>query len=458
MNGPYHRRMGDVVWLRRDLRRSDLPTLTQAAEAGPVTVAFVLDPSLWGPSSATVRRRWLAATLLSLRDTYERRLTLRAGDPSVVIPALAREVGASAVHVSAETEPDGAARDRWVEQALGDVPLVRTGSPYAVTPGRVRKASGEEYRVFTAFSKAWRQHGWRSPATEPHGLRLDEDRSENEAWELVTAAAGEAGPELPPVGEKGAREAWDAFLETRLDSYEADRDRPDLDATSHLSTYLKLGVVHPRTLLADIAPRYGPGAERFVMELAWREFYADVLHHNPSSLWKDLRGDLASMPYDDAPELVDAWRRGRTGVPLVDAGMRQLLTTGWMHNRVRMVTASFLVKHLHTPWQVGAQHFLDHLFDADLASNQHGWQWVAGTGTDAAPYFRVFNPVLQGERFDPDAAYIRRHVPELSGLVASQAHRPWTIGHEARHGYPDPVVDLAAERRDALVRHRAARQ
>jgi deoxyribodipyrimidine photo-lyase len=457
VNDPYHRRMGDVVWLRRDLRRSDLPTLACAADAGPVTVAFVIDPALWTPSAATPRRRWLAATLLSLRETYEGRLTLRTGHPAVAVPALAREVRAHAVHISTETEPEGAARDRRLEEALGDVRLVRTGSPYAVTPGGVRKPNGEDYRVFSAFFAAWRDHGWRAPAPEPHGLRLDEDRSEDGAWDIVAAAAEGTRPDLPPVGEEAALSAWQAFLETGLERYETDRDRPDLDATSRMSAYLKLGVVHPRTLLADVADRYGPGPERFVTELAWREFYADVLHHHPDSAWQDLRPDLASMAYDEAPDLVDAWRDGRTGVPLVDAGMRQLLTTGWMHNRVRMVTASFLVKHLHTRWQVGAQHFLDHLVDADLASNQHGWQWVAGTGTDAAPYFRVFNPVLQGERFDPDATYIRRYVPELADLAPGQAHRPWTVDGQARGGYPDPVVDLAAERREALTRHRTAR-
>ncbi|HSN12041.1 MAG TPA: deoxyribodipyrimidine photo-lyase, partial [Propionibacteriaceae bacterium] len=410
--------MGDVVWLRRDLRRSDLPTLAAAAESGPVTVVFVVDPALWDPAADTPRRRWLAATLLALRETYDGRLTLRTGDPATVIHRVAREAGATAVHVSEETEPEGAARDRRVERVLGDVPLVRTGSPYAVTPGRVVKPNGDPYLVFTPFSKAWREHGWRAPSEDPHGLRLGPDRSDDDAWDLVTAAARGDAPGLPTVGEDGAAAAWDAFLDGGLDRYATERDRPDLNATSRMSPYLKLGVVHPRTLLADLAHRHGPGVERFVTELAWREFYADVLHHNPASLWDDLRPELASMAYDDEPGLVDAWRAGRTGVPLVDAGMRQLLATGWMHNRVRMVTASFLVKHLHTRWQVGAQHFLDHLIDADLASNQHGWQWVAGTGTDAAPYFRVFNPVLQGERFDPHATYIRAYVPELSALTA----------------------------------------
>jgi deoxyribodipyrimidine photo-lyase len=415
--------MGDVVWLRRDLRRADLPILGRAAESGPVTVAFVVDPPLWETSAGSPRRGWLATTLLALRETYEGCLTLRTGDPRTEIPRLATEVGASAVHISEETEPDGSAQDQDVEKALGDVPLSSTGSPYAVTPGRVRTGSGGAYQRFTPFSTAWREHGWRAPASEPADLALAEDLSDEKVWKVVAEAAAEPGPDQPPAGETAALERWHEFLDDHLGTYDANRDRPDLRATSGLSPYLKLG----------------------------------VLHHNPSSLWDDLRPELATMAYDDSPELVEAWRQGRTGVPLVDAGMRQLLATGWMHNRVRMVTASFLIKHLHTRWQVGAQHFLDHLIDADLASNQHGWQWVAGTGTDAAPYFRVFNPVLQGEKFDPDAAYIRRWIPELSGLEPSQAHHPWTVDNSARNGYPEPIVDLDAERRDALARHQAAR-
>jgi deoxyribodipyrimidine photo-lyase len=449
--------VGDLVWLRRDLRRSDLPTLALAAQAGPVTVAFLVDPAFWETSKGTARRRWLAATLLSLREAYEGRLTLRRGDPRIEIPRLAGEVGAAQVHISAETEPEGAARDREVEQALGEVRLVRTGSPYAVMPGRVLKPNGDPYVVFTPFSKAWREHGWRAPAVEPEDLELAEDRSEDGLWDLVTTAAEGDSPELPHVGEDGAHARWDQFLDTALDRYSSERDRPDLDSTSQLSPYLKLGVIHPRTLLHDLAHRNSAGVDRYVTELAWREFYADVLHHNPVSLWKDLRPEMAAMEYDEEPTLVQAWCEGRTGVPLVDAGMRQLLATGWMHNRVRMVTASFLVKHLHTRWQVGAKHFLDHLIDADLGSNQHGWQWVAGTGTDAAPYYRVFNPVLQGERFDPDARYIRRWIHELSDLDTEQAHHPWTVPSGCRNHYPDPIVDLRAERQDALLRHQAAR-
>ncbi|KGM09479.1 deoxyribodipyrimidine photolyase, partial [Cellulomonas bogoriensis 69B4 = DSM 16987] len=271
---------------------------------------------------------------------------------------------------------------------------------------------------------------------------------------------------LPAVGESAAHERWREFLDGGLARYGADRDRPDLDGTTRMSVHLKYGSVHPRTLLADVAAhpdRDTEGARRLVTELCWREFYADVLWHDPDSAWSDLRPALVHMDYDDpttdpvAAERFTAWKEGRTGYPLVDAGMRQLLTEGWVHNRVRMVVASFLVKDLHVWWVHGARHFLEHLVDGDVASNNHGWQWVAGTGTDAAPYFRVFNPVTQGERFDPDGTYVRRHVPELRHLAGKAAHQPWRRGDGHAHGYPSQVVDHAEERREALDRYDRAR-
>ena len=262
---------------------------------------------------------------------------------------------------------------------------------------------------------------------------------------------------LPDAGEEVALDAWHRFLAGPLGTYDADRNRPDLDGTSRLSPHLAVGAIHPRTLLADLEAHGGRGADRLRTELAWREFYADVLHHHPASATDDLNDSLADLAYDEVPDRVAAWKQGRTGYPIVDAGMRQLLGEGWVHNRVRMVTASFLVKHLHTRWQVGAEHFLKHLADADLASNQHGWQWVAGTGTDAAPYFRVFNPTLQGERFDPEGDYVRRWVPELRGIPGSAVHQPWKLPAQARGDYPDPLVDLRVERAEALGRLAASR-
>jgi deoxyribodipyrimidine photo-lyase len=445
-----------VLWLRRDLRRGDHPALGAAARAGVVVPVFVVDPAFWEPAGP-VRRGWLAATLRALDESYAGRLCLRRGDPADVIPALAAEVGATEVHVSAETEPTGAARDAEVRRILADrrIDWVETGSPYAVSPGRIRNRAGEGYRVFTPFLRTWREHGWRGPAVEPDGLRLADLPGDPDAWAAVDAALADCPIDLPPAGEEAALHRWTEFLDTGLRAYAEDRDRPDRAGTSQLSPYLKFGVVHPRTLLADLARHSGRGAERFTTELAWREFYADVLHRVPGSLDADL--NPLGIDYDEPGETFDAWREGHTGYPVVDAGMRQLLATGWMHNRVRMITASFLTKDLHVWWPHGARHFLDRLIDGDLASNTHGWQWVAGTGTDAAPYFRVFNPVSQGVKFDPDGAYVRRWVPELGHLRGAAAHRPWDAADGYAHGYPERIVDHAAERTEALARYQSAR-
>jgi len=451
--------MSAVLWLRRDLRRADLPALGAAAAAGggDVAVVFVVDPEFFVPAGLP-RRAWLARTLRALRETYDGRLVLRSGDPVEVIPALAAELGATSVHVSTETEPAGAARDARVREALAGrgVEWVETGSPYAVTPGRLLTAGGGGFQVFTPFSRAWREHGWRGPAVEPSGLRLLDAPGDPAAWALLAEAdADPAVPALPEAGEAAALGRWAEFRDGALADYAEDRNRVDLDGTSLLSPYLKLGVLHPRTLLADLEGRPGDGTRVFISELAWREFYADVLFRNPQSLDADLRP--LGLAYDDDPDRLAAWQEGRTGYPIVDAGMRQLLATGWMHNRVRMITASFLTKDLHQWWPVGARWFERHLVDADLASNAHGWQWTAGTGTDAAPYFRVFNPILQGRKFDPRGDYVRRWVPELRHLAGPDVHEPWLSGEGGRHGYPARIVDHAEERAVALARYQQAK-
>jgi deoxyribodipyrimidine photo-lyase len=261
---------------------------------------------------------------------------------------------------------------------------------------------------------------------------------------------------LPGVGEAAALRRWAEFLETDLANYHERRDRPDLDRTSRMSIALKYGEIHPRTLLADLNQLRGQvdpaSIDRFETELAWREFYADVLWNFPQSRWRDWREDKAGVRYDHDPELIDAWRDGRTGFPFVDAGMRQLAREGWMHNRLRMVCASFLVKDLHVWWPHGARHFLAHLLDGDVGSNNHGWQWVAGTGTDAAPYFRVFNPVTQGLRFDPAGDFVRRWIPELRHLPGAAAHEPWRHPDGYARDYPRPIVDHGMERQEALAR------
>jgi len=256
---------------------------------------------------------------------------------------------------------------------------------------------------------------------------------------------------LPKAGEAAARERWNEFRESRLTDYTELRNRADLAGTSAMGHHLKWGEIHPRTMLADL----GQADEVFGKELAWREFYADVLTQKPQSATRslDVRFDTR-MPWttgDDADSLFDSWSKGRTGYPFVDAGMRQLRAEGWMHNRVRMVVASFLVKDLHLPWQRGAREFMKWLRDGDLASNAHGWQWTAGCGTDASPFYRVFNPVLQGLKFDPEGDYVRRYIPELRHLPGKSVHEPWKAIDGYVDGYPEPIVDHAVERDVALA-------
>lgn len=448
--------MTSILWLRRDLRRSDHPALLAARDAsdGDLVVAYVIDPALWSKAGA-VRRAWLAATLEATREEFDGALTLLWGDPGSVIPDLAARTGATSVHVTRETTPFGRRRDESVAATLSaaGVEWVETGTPYAVGPGLVQNLSGGPYKVFTPFAKAWRGHGWPDPAPRPRELPLRHLGDDDEATSAIRDALDAADlPDLPAAGERAAAARWREFLETGLTAYATDRDLPGTDGTSRLSPYLKLGVVHPRTLLADLASRRGEGAATFVNEIAWREFYADVLWHNPSSAWKDLRDPLSGMAYDEPADAIEAWKSGTTGYPIVDAGMRQLRAQGWMHNRVRMITASFLTKDLHVWWPVGARHFLDHLIDGDIASNNHGWQWVAGTGTDASPYFRVFNPVTQGEKFDVDGDYVRQWIPELAHLAGKAAHQPWEHPDGYAQGYPKRIVDHAEERREALRR------
>src|SRR5579875_174566 len=445
-----------VMWFRRDLRLRDNPALLAASKHGPVLALFVLDPVLV-KSAGRARLGFLFESLRCLdEDIAQRggRLTVRFGPPWRVVPEVAREAGAASVHITADFGPYGAKRDARVAKALAPVPLIATGSPYAVSPGALRGPSGEPYRVYSAFARAWRSHGWPPP--------VDSDRAVAR-WLSLAGEPLPSGTELckglslPVPGERAAAEAWERFRQSGLKSYAMSRDRLDLDKTSRLSAYLKFGQLHPRTLLAH-ARQAGldEGAERFVSELAWREFYAAVLAYWPKSAWEPFRPEAGAVKWRCDDELFAAWAQGRTGYPLVDAGMRQLSTEAWVHNRARMVVASFLVKDLHLDWRLGARHFMEHLVDGDLASNQHGWQWVAGTGTDAAPYNRIFNPVLQARRFDPEGNYVRRWVPELRGLSTQELSEPWEPPGGPPPGYPLPVVDHQAARNEALSMYRAS--
>lgn len=441
--------MTALHWFRRDLRLADNPALASAAGAGASAVVglYVLDPALW-EAAGPPRRRYLLATLAALSASMDGRLVVRTGDPADVVARVAREIEASDVHVTESFEPYGRRRDARTARALHDAGarLVPVGSPYAVSPGRILTQAGSPYRVFTPFRAAWLAHGWRRPAPRVAGTRwVDLGSDPLPGLGDLSAASGAAVSGA--AGEVAALARWGEFLD-RVDTYDADRDRPDLDLTSRLSVALKWGEVHPRTLLDDLGGRPGAGAASFRSELAWREFHADVLLHTPSAARSSLRPVLPADSWTPEPlaqEWFTRWAQGRTGYPMVDAGMRQLLAEGWMHGRTRMVVASFLVKDLHLPWQRGAQHFMDHLGDADVSQNQLNWQWVAGTGLDAAPYFRIFNPVAQGLRFDPDGNYVRRWVPELRAVPGRAVHEPWKLA-AAPAEYPERMVDHAHER------------
>jgi deoxyribodipyrimidine photo-lyase len=451
-----------VLWFRRDLRLSDNPALAAAARhgggsgPGEVVPFFCSDPRLRKPSGDN-RLAFLSGCLEALDESLDGHLVVRRGDPANVVPALADEVGADAVYIAEDFGPYGRDRDEAVEDALHEVgsSLERVGSAYAVPPGEIVNKSGEPYKVFTPFSKAWRSHGWPDPLAAP--------RSTSVTWVGDVKGDGlpsapEVDADLPAPGEAAAKRVARAFYDGPLADYAAHRNRPDLDATSRLSPYLKWGCIHPRQLLARLGARKGD--DTFRNELCWREFYADVLWHRPDTVSASFNPDMRAMEVDtgqSTDDLFEAWCEGRTGYPMVDAGMRQLVAEGWMHNRVRMIVASFLVKDLHLDWARGARFFMDHLVDGDVASNQHGWQWTAGTGTDAAPYFRIFNPVSQGERFDPQGDYVRKHVPELRAVKGKAAHQPWDLPDGPPADYPAPIVDHADERAEALRRYSALR-
>ncbi|MDX1889229.1 deoxyribodipyrimidine photo-lyase [Mycolicibacterium sp. 050158] len=430
--------MTSLLWFRRDLRLHDLPPLLDGARDGQEVLAcYVLDSRL--KASAGPRRlQYLYDSLRELRDGLDGRLLVVQGRPETRIPAIAKQIEATSVHVTEDFSPFGQRRDDAVRDALGDVPLEASGSPYLVSPGRVTKGDGSPYKVFTPFYSAWREHGWRKPA------RTD---AKSATW--IDPGDVDGGIDIPagdaeldhPAGEAAARRGWKDFVEKSLSDYSSERDRPDHDGTSRMSAHLKFGTIHPRTMAADLGS--GQGAQAYLRELAFRDFYAGVLYSWPRSAWWNWNKAFDRIDVDEdaeAKKRFEAWKAGKTGFPIVDAGMRQLAETGYMHNRVRMITASFLVKDLHLPWQWGARWFLEQLTDGDMASNQHGWQWAAGCGTDAAPYFRVFNPTTQGKKFDPDGAYVQRWVPEFGG-----------------EDYPEPIVDHAAERAEALRRYEAVR-
>jgi deoxyribodipyrimidine photo-lyase len=459
-----------LVRLHGDLRLHDQPALAAALAAGGAVIpVFVWNPDEeepWAPGGAS--RWWLQASLAAF-DARLRglgsRLVLRRGPLLETLLTLVRETGARSIHWNRRHEPDLAARDTACAQALRAEGLcVQTfEAGLLFEHGAIHSAAGEPYTVFTPF---WRRclqapppppprpaPGYLPPpATWPHGEPL-------EALGLQPVpdwAAGLRATWAP--GEAGARTRLERFEEEALADYASARDLPAQEGVSRLSPHLHFGEISPRLLWQRLQGR-GPGAEAWLRQLGWREFAHQLLHHHPRTPHEELRPEFAAFPWREDRAALRAWRRGRTGYPWIDAAMRELWNTGWMHNRPRMAVASFLVKDLLQPWQQGARWFWDTLVDADLANNTLGWQWAAGCGADAAPYFRIYNPVRQGERFDPQGAYIRRWLPELAALPVKWIHRPWEApaavlaqaGLWLGRDYPLPIVDHAAARDRALA-------
>jgi deoxyribodipyrimidine photo-lyase len=435
-----------IIWFRRDLRINDHPALLAAIESSDQIIPlFILDKKQIDEAGSKLLA-YMSQSLRKLDDSLGNKLHIIEGDQVEVLSTLIKKYGVEQVHISDEYERYGAARDARVEAA--GITLVRTGSPYAVTPGRVVKPSdGPPYKVYTPFYKAWCIHGWRAPAGTPKKFTCVEPTSEYRAFPDFVMPDGVSVIE---AGEEAALKRFKAFTKSGLDSYDENRNFAAIDGTSKMSTYLKFGEIHPRTLLQGLGE--SKAHDTFRKEIAWREFYADVLFNNPMTDVQYYSEKFAQMRYDKPGEQFKAWCEGRTGYPFVDAAMRQLVLEGWMHNRTRMVVASFLVKDLHLEWQLGERFFADHLVDYDVASNAHGWQWTAGTGTDASPYYRVFNPIEQGRRFDENGDYIRRYVPELAHLSASEIHEPWLFLDGYSKGYPERIVDHAVERVESLAR------
>jgi len=450
----------NIWWVRRDLRLSDNQALTAALNNGQrVIPVYILDPHLL-QQTAEKRHGFLFAGLRELDQDLRcrgSRLIIRSGDPEIEIPRLAAECSAAGVYAEEDISPYARRRDTAVANQIS---LHLTGGLGAHPIGSVVKPDGTPYKIFTPFS-----HAWKTLPIISHTLPAP-DRLPAVPDLPSIVPADLPVPDLFPPGEREAQRRLAAFASGMIYEYQNLRNRPDLEGTSILSPYFHFGMLSPRqaVLAAQQASSNAPdapsraGCEAWINELIWREFYQSILYHFPFVLKTAFKPQMRSIPWRNAAQDFDRWKAGLTGYPIVDAGMRQLAAIGWMHNRVRMIAASFLVKHLLINWQDGERWFMRSLIDGDPASNNGGWQWTAGTGTDAAPYFRVFNPILQGEKFDPTGTYVRRWVPELRNVPTHFIHTPWKmpdylqaesraiIGKE----YPKPIVDHNAARQRVL--------
>lgn len=461
-----------ILWFRNDLRLEDNPALDAAAAFGAVVPVFVWAPQeegAWPPGAAS--RGWLHHSLGALDASLRARgarLILRSGPSAAALLEVIRQTGARAIFFNRRPEPDIETRDRAVVEELerAGVTARSFNSHFLLEPRAIANKSGGPYRVFSRYWMACLEslrrapptpspapQTWASPSRWPRSLALDAlELAPNTGWPQRLAGAW-------TPGETGAEAALERFRAQALAGYADARDFPGTAGTSRLSPHLHFGEISPRRVWAALASSaHSPGFGKFAAELGWREFAAHLLAHFPQTPAAPLRPEFERMDWRDDPEALDAWRRGQTGYPIIDAGMRELLATGWMHNRVRMVVASFLTKDLLQSWTTGARWFWETLADADLANNTLGWQWCAGCGADAMPFFRIFNPVAQGQKFDPDGVYTRRWAPELARLPSRWIHEPWrtseavlrAAGVRLDSDYPRPIVPHEIARNRAL--------
>ena len=442
-----------IVWFRQDLRLSDNPALRAAAAMNvPILPLFVLEEGGdWAFVGAS--RWWLHHSLAALDASLQDHLVRRRGDPAKIIKALIRETGAQAVLWNRCYEPHAVARDKALKADLTEQGIAVESFNGALLhePWELKTQGGKPFRVFTPFWNAMRAREAARALPAPTAMTLQRVHGDRlEDWELLpTRPNWSKGFDWTP-GEKAAHDALYDFLDDAT-HYKTARDLPDRDGTSRLSPHLHWGEISARQVWHAVRTHgHNEGAETFLKELGWREFCAQLLFHHPDLPTQPLDKRFDHFKWRTSKPDFTAWTRGQTGIPIVDAGMRQLWQTGWMHNRVRMIVASLLIKHLGIHWREGQEWFWDCLVDADLASNAANWQWVAGCGADAAPFFRIFNPVLQGEKFDPDGVYVRRFVPELADVPDKFIHKPWAAPKPPAD-YPAPIVDLAEGRARALA-------
>ena len=459
-------------WFRNDLRLRDNTALNAlAAKASAWLPVFVLDPRiLAGPGVGGPRTRFLLDCLGRLSRDLEKRgvpLLVRKGRPEEVLPKLLHETGSRLLSFNEDTTPFARRRDAAVQQAVersGGQVLARLDH-VVFQSSEVRSKTGGAYSVYSPYRKTWWRQWNQAPRLPVRLERLPPpipDFSADRIPDPRRFGIEARACDIPTGGEAAAKRRLERFLEAAAGRYHQDRDRPDRDGTSRLSPYLRFGVISVRQCFerAEEAAYVDPGLQRGVSkwldELVWREFYSAILEEHPRVLRENYRREYDALVWNDDPEGFEAWCEGRTGYPIVDAGMRQLRATGWMHNRVRMIVASFLTKDLLIDWREGERFFFERLVDGDPASNNGGWQWAASTGTDAQPYFRIFNPVAQGRRWDPEGRYVRRWIPELRDVPDPHVHAPWESGLPGE--YPPPIVDHAERRELALERFRDARK